>query len=74
MCRRVAEGEDVPRARLQDFPDFYDVEGLVNRKFLPTVRNVFKVACTSAPIFEKKYVAVPPIFCTNIVLSDWSNA
>ena len=31
----------------------------------PTSRPAFKVACTSCPVFEKNYEAVPNIFCAN---------
>ena len=33
-----------------------------------------KVACTSGQFFEKNYEAVPHIFFTNKLLSDWSKA
>ena len=46
----------------------------VDTFFFCSVYITFKVACTSGPLFEKnKYEAVPHIFCTNNLLSDWSN-
>ena len=38
---------------------------------LKSILNVIKVAYTSGPFFEKKYEAVPHIFFTNKLLSDW---
>ena len=38
------------------------------------VEDRLKVACTSGPFFEKNYQAVPHIFFTNNILSDWSKS
>ena len=38
------------------------------------VESWFKVACTSGPFFEKNYQALPHIFFTDKLPSDWSKA
>ena len=68
---KVSNEFKVLTSALYSLTERYQIEN-TNRLIIQSTS--FKVACTSAPIFEKNYEAVPHIYYTNNLLSDWSNA